>query len=78
MVQGPIRQRRREMVEQTSLIWGANEIDLRQYLISGNLEQTNVGGDIEFDDDMQKIIDEKIAAIRAKGGGLPISGPGMG
>lgn len=68
---GRYSQRRREMFEQTQLIWNLDGIDVERYLYFGQLESTGKGGPVQLTPDLERKVQAEVDRLRAENPDLP-------
>lgn len=71
MANGRQRQRRLEIVEQASLVWGLDDIDVEEYLFFGTMNATGKGGPVKMSPELERKVLEAAAEIRKNNPDLP-------
>lgn len=66
-----MRHKRRELLEQATLVWSLQDLDAETYLADGTIETTGRGGPVQLDPHMQARVDAEVARIRAENPDLP-------
>lgn len=71
MAEGRARFRRREQLELAALVWNIGDIDWDDYLRFGEMSETNNGGPVQLEPEMQARVDAEIERIRRENPSCP-------
>lgn len=71
MAWGRYAQRRREMIEQSQLIWNLDGIDIERYVCFGQIESTGKGGPVQLNPELEAEVQAEVNRLRAENPNLP-------